>query len=59
MRLFVFALCLAQTFEIKEEAQPPHKAQHMLLELKSDMTLSKCTPMQILSGVRDQEVNFQ
>lgn len=41
MGLFVFALCLAGTFEIKEEARPPHKAQHMLLELKWDMTVSK------------------
>lgn len=41
MRLFVFALCLAGAFEIKEEARPPHKGQHMLLEAKSDMTLSK------------------
>lgn len=41
MRLFVFALSLAGTFEIKVEARPPHKAQHMLSELKSDMTLSK------------------
>lgn len=47
---FFFALCLAETLEIKEKARPLHKAQPVIRTKIIYDTAKKVTPMQNLSG---------